>query len=121
MAQKELEKALKEFQQLIINSASNEEFEENERKQSRLTKVIERMQKAIKRENTGGPIPPNLPSLQMQGDKDVVQNKPIYETIDKFVEAFDTIMKQHKLDLNKSWEVCFVSSIQHSVEKNYLV
>jgi hypothetical protein len=57
LAKMELVKALKEFQQLIINSATDEAFEENERKQARFTKVIERMKKAVKEENLGGPHP----------------------------------------------------------------
>ncbi|SAL95144.1 hypothetical protein, partial, partial [Absidia glauca] len=116
-AQNDLVKTLDEFKQLILTSATNEEFEANEKRQALLTRVIERMEKAVSVKKKDWSIPPNLPSLQMQGDTDTVANKPIYVTIDRFVEAFDTIMRQHELDLDLRWEACFVTSIQHSVDK----
>ncbi|ORZ20226.1 hypothetical protein BCR42DRAFT_448556 [Absidia repens] len=114
---------LKESQQLVINSAttSDEAFEANEKRRAFLKSRIESLKdqkNSYQEKRKVVNIPKNLPLLQLIGDLDAIKNKTCYETIDKFIDTFEMIILQHSLEVETAWEPCFISTIQHSLDKS---
>ncbi|SAM02974.1 hypothetical protein [Absidia glauca] len=86
--EEKLRRTVGAFQQLIINGASQEEFDANEKKQATLSRVLKRMKESkvsiqAKKEVW---VPKNLPALQLEADKDAVAIKT------KFVDVFEIVL-----------------------------
>ncbi|ORZ04236.1 hypothetical protein BCR42DRAFT_398731 [Absidia repens] len=120
--------ALSEYQQLIIKVAPTSEFEENERLRAvlkcNLTELTEQYdlftngKEQKKSTKEALVVPRNLPALQLLGDIDGIRQKTYFETIDCFVDMFEMVLYQHRLDVDQSWEACLISSVQHSMDKS---
>ncbi|SAL99386.1 hypothetical protein [Absidia glauca] len=69
------------------------------------------------KEKTTEVVPRNFPALQLVGDTEVLKHKMTFETVDKFINMFELILYQNKLDLESAWEPAFISAIVHSNER----
>jgi transposase InsO family protein len=63
-------------------------------------------------------VPKNIPAFQLKDDLDAMSTNVTYDTVDTFLSNFEmVIVHQHNLKINDHWEACYISAIQHSLDK----
>ncbi|KAI9272616.1 hypothetical protein BDA99DRAFT_533452, partial [Phascolomyces articulosus] len=120
--------------QACLEAAANEFFSATDKTQEELAILESKHEEALKRytlyrktqealkqqpkaDNLKNIVPKNMPMLQIQGGVVRDSSKPIYNSLDSFISAFEHQLKSHNLPLDDHWERLFWVALAHDASR----